>query len=63
MYVDTLFVCKATAFMILFTGQYNVINPAGGFLVEHLPGVAVGSEFTQRAVDTHFPGVGGVSWQ
>src|SRR5690606_19420672 len=23
-YVDTLFVCSATAFMILFTGQYNV---------------------------------------
>lgn len=26
-YVDTLFVCSATAFMILITGQYNVINP------------------------------------
>lgn len=33
-YVDTLFVCTATALMILFTGQYNVVDPAGGFLVE-----------------------------
>jgi len=58
-YVDTLFVCTATAFMILFTGQYNVVNPAGGFLVEHLPGVPIGSEYTQQAVNTHFPALGG----
>ncbi|MFB9862180.1 alanine/glycine:cation symporter family protein [Rufibacter immobilis] len=58
-YVDTLFVCTATAFMILFTGQYNVVNPEGGFLVENLPGIPVGSEFTQMAVNTHFPGLGG----
>ncbi|MGV3640065.1 MAG: alanine/glycine:cation symporter family protein, partial [Adhaeribacter sp.] len=58
-YVDTLLVCTATALMILFTGKYNVLNPAGGFLVEQVPGVAVGSEFTQLAVDAHFPGLGG----
>jgi AGCS family alanine or glycine:cation symporter len=58
-YVDTLFVCTATAFMILFTGQYNVINPAGGFLIENMPGVAVGSEYTLQAVNTHFPALGG----
>lgn len=58
-YIDTLFVCTATAFMILFTGQYNVLNPDGGFLVENMPGVAVGPEFTQRAVDTYFPPIGG----
>ncbi|MGA0555698.1 alanine/glycine:cation symporter family protein [Larkinella sp. VNQ87] len=58
-YVDTLFVCTATAFMILFTGQYNVLNPEGGFLVEHIPGAAVGGEYTQRAVNTHFPSLGG----
>ncbi len=57
-YVDTLLVCSATAFMILFTGQYNVTNPAGGFLVENLPGVAMGPEFTQQAVNTHFPTLG-----
>jgi AGCS family alanine or glycine:cation symporter len=58
-YVDTLFVCTATAFMILFTGQYNVLNPAGGFLIENLPNVAVGPQFTQQAVNTHFPALGG----
>lgn len=58
-YVDTLFVCTATAFMILFTGQYNVVNPQGGFLVENIPGVPIGSEYTQYAVNTHFPSLGG----
>jgi AGCS family alanine or glycine:cation symporter len=58
-YVDTLFVCSATAFMILFTGQYNVVNPAGGFLMENVPGVAFGAAYTQQAVNTHFPALGG----
>lgn len=57
-YVDTLFVCSATAFMILFTGQYNVVNPEGGFIVENAPGVAFGSAFTQEAINTHFPALG-----
>jgi AGCS family alanine or glycine:cation symporter len=57
-YVDTLFVCTATAFMILFTGQYNVINPNGGFIVENLPGAEIGAEYTQYAVNSHFPSLG-----
>ncbi|OKL38682.1 alanine/glycine:cation symporter family protein [Pontibacter flavimaris] len=57
-YVDTLFVCTATAFMILFTGQYNVVNPEGGFVVENLPGVPFGPEYTQAAVNTYFPTLG-----
>ncbi|GGZ31871.1 putative sodium/proton-dependent alanine carrier protein YrbD [Echinicola pacifica] len=57
-YVDTLFVCTATALMILFTGQYNVIHPEGGFLVENLPGVEFGAEYTQYAVATQFPSIG-----
>ena len=57
-YVDTLFVCTATAFMILFTGQYNVINPEGGFIVENLPGAKIGAEYTQYAVNAHFPSLG-----
>lgn len=58
-YVDTLFVCTATAFMILFTGQYNVINPEGGFLIENIPGANYGPEYTQHAVNAHFPNLGG----
>lgn len=57
-YLDTFLVCSATAFIILFTGQYNVANPAGGFFVEHLPGVEAGSAYTQYGVNTHFPSLG-----
>ncbi len=32
-YIDTLFICSATAIMILSTGLYNVQNPAGGFFL------------------------------
>ena len=61
-YVDTLFVCTATALMILFTGMYNVteVNEAGqptSLLVENLPGVDYNG-FTQAAVSHHFPGFG-----
>lgn len=57
-YVDTWFVCTATAFMILLTGKYNVVNPAGGFLVEQAPGIPTGPGFTQAAVDSVVPGFG-----
>src|SRR5690606_37070371 len=56
-YVDTMLVCTATGFMILFTGQYNVANEIGGFIVENIPGVAIGPEYTQSAISTHFPTV------
>ncbi|PRD46402.1 alanine/glycine:cation symporter family protein [Sphingobacterium haloxyli] len=58
-YVDTLFVCTATAFMILFTGQYNVTDPEGGFLVQNLhESIQAGPEYTQHAVAKHFPLLG-----
>lgn len=59
-YIDTLLVCTATAFMILITGAYNVHNPDGGFLVQNLgTGLAANSPaFTQLAVDSMMPGVG-----
>lgn len=57
-YLDTWLICSATAFMILLTGKYNVVNPAGGFLRENLPGVAYGPAFTQLAVDSVHSGFG-----
>ena len=57
-YVDTLLVCSATAFMILGTGMYNVVNPAGGFLHQGLDGAVAGPDFPQAAVDSIFPGWG-----
>lgn len=58
-YIDTLFVCTATAFMILFTGKYNVNNPSetGKFITENIPGVDY-TGFTQAAVSNHFPAFG-----
>ncbi len=58
-YVDTLFVCTATAIMILSTGSYNVMNlDQSGFITELIPGIEKGN-FTQTAVNTFLPGVGG----
>ena len=57
-YVDTLGVCTATGLMVLLTGQYNVVDGKGGFLVANLPGVEHGPLYTQRAVDTVLPGFG-----
>ena len=57
-YVDTLLVCSATAFMLLSTGMYNVKNPAGGFLRERLYDVEPGAGYTQAALESLFPGFG-----
>ncbi|WP_397539691.1 alanine/glycine:cation symporter family protein [Rummeliibacillus pycnus] len=59
-YLDTFLVCTATAFMILFTGMYNVQldNGKGKFLVENIPGIDAGTAYTQAAVDAAFP-IGG----
>lgn len=63
-YVDTLFVCSATAFMILITGQYNIQGTleAGQFLVQNLPAdVSInGPAFTQLAVSSIFGSFGTV---
>ncbi len=57
-YVDTLLVCTATAFMLLATGKYNVVGPTGETLYENLPGVEAGPAFTQAAVESVLPGFG-----
>lgn len=62
-YVDTLFVCTATALMILFTGTYNVVADFGAngevtkYLVDHV-GAVKADGFTQAAVSQQFPGFG-----
>lgn len=59
-YVDTLFVCSATAFMILLTGMYNTSDGAGGYLFNNpaLSNAEPGPIFTQSAIDTLIPGFG-----
>jgi alanine or glycine:cation symporter, AGCS family len=57
-YVDTWFVCSATAFMILITGMYNVTPEGKAPIVQTLGDVEPGPIFTQKAVETVFPGFG-----
>lgn len=58
-YVDTLFVCTATAIMILSTGAYNVLGADGStFITENLPGVDYGCQYTISAINSVFPGFG-----
>lgn len=57
-YVDTLFVCSATGFMILMTGSYNVHGVNGAMIVENLPGFEIGPIYTQTEVDSLIPGFG-----
>ena len=57
-YVDTLLVCTATAFMILLTGLYNVEDPQGGYLHQGLAGIEAGPAYVQSAFDTILPGFG-----
>lgn len=63
-YIDTLFVCSATAFMILSTGMYNVKGPGDDLIVNHgvyylqdgVRHVDGSAMYTQAAVDKAFSG-------
>ncbi len=57
-YVDTLLICTATAFMILMTGLYNVNGADGVMLYEGLLGFEAGPAYVQSAFDTVLPGFG-----
>ena len=54
-YIDTLFVCTATALMILLTGTYNVFDGKGQAIVSNLAGVGAadaGALYTQKALSS-----------
>ncbi|MEW6369440.1 MAG: alanine/glycine:cation symporter family protein [Pseudomonadota bacterium] len=59
-YVDTLFVCSATAFMLLITGQYNVEGPNGAAMYTGVQGVASGPGYVQTALENTMPGFGAI---
>ncbi|WP_305823761.1 alanine/glycine:cation symporter family protein [Massilia brevitalea] len=59
-YVDTLFVCSATAFMLLITGQYNVEGPNGVAMYTGVHGVASGPGYVQVALENVMPGFGAI---
>ncbi|BFM14458.1 alanine/glycine:cation symporter family protein [Maricurvus nonylphenolicus] len=59
-YVDTLFVCTATALMILITGSYNVHGADDQLLVNNLNATLAANSpaYTQAAMESIFPSVG-----
>lgn len=59
-YIDTMVVCSATAFLILSTGAYNVHDPAmpAQWIVANVPGLEAGPRFVQQAVESALPGFG-----
>ncbi|XQW86870.1 alanine/glycine:cation symporter family protein [Thalassotalea piscium] len=60
-YIDTLFICTATAFMILITQSYNVqLEGQSSFIVQNIAGdIAANSPaFTQIAVESVLEGFG-----
>jgi len=59
-YIDTLFVCSATAFMIIITGTYNVHGVGDAFIIQNVASdiAANGPLFTQLAVESVFTGIG-----
>ncbi|WP_434353436.1 alanine/glycine:cation symporter family protein [Psychrobacter sp. HD31] len=62
-YVDTLFVCSATAFMILSTGMYNIKGSLeNGFLVQNVDAATEISSpaFTQMAMNSTFGSFGDI---
>lgn len=61
-YVDTLFVCTATALMIITTGMYNVVDKTTGeVLVANAPEIGADfSSFTQSAICSAIGPVGGI---
>ena len=59
-YIDTLFVCSATGFMLLITGLYNVEGPSGEFLHHGVAGVAAGPGYVQTAMEQMMPGFGAI---
>ncbi|MFJ7971867.1 alanine/glycine:cation symporter family protein [Psychrobacillus sp. NPDC096389] len=59
-YIDTIVVCTATAFMILVTGMYSVTPIGKEPLVQTMGNIEPGPIYTQQAVETVFPGYGGL---
>ncbi len=63
-YIDTIFVCSATAFMILITGMYNVKGADGALIVDNgvyytqagVKHVDGSPTYTQAAIDKAFSG-------
>lgn len=60
-YVDTFMVCTGTAFVMLLTKCYNVVDErTGAMIVEYVPHLEKGAAFTQAAVEPLLAGGAGI---
>lgn len=59
-YIDTIVVCTATAFMILISGMYSVTPEGKAPIVDNMKGIDAGPIYTQSAVEAVLPGFGGI---
>ncbi|UVY85017.1 alanine:cation symporter family protein [Brachybacterium sp. NBEC-018] len=59
-YIDTLFVCTATAFLLISTNAFHVTDPEGNVIYEGITdsSVEAGPAFPQIGFDSVFPGFG-----
>jgi len=61
-YIDTLLICSATAFMILITGMYKVYDSTANVVMDGMGLASTMNEYgpinTQMAIDSHIPGFG-----
>jgi AGCS family alanine or glycine:cation symporter len=57
-YIDVLLICMATGLMMVVSGKYNVSDGSGGYIINNMPGVPVGANWVQEAIDTLLPGWG-----
>ncbi|ALC82322.1 MULTISPECIES: alanine/glycine:cation symporter family protein [Bacillus] len=62
-YIDTLFVCSATALMILFTNSFNTVDAGGNPIASNVLGadgalIEGTAQYTQEAVESVIPGFG-----
>ncbi len=59
-YIDTLFICSATGFMLLITGLYNVEASTGEAIYTGVASVAAGPGYVQTAMEGIMPGFGNI---
>jgi len=59
-YIDTMLICSATAFMLLAPGLYNVEAADGSLLYSGMAGIAAGPGYVQAAMENLLPGVGAI---
>ncbi|MGY0411988.1 alanine/glycine:cation symporter family protein [Staphylococcus sp. mip270_02] len=57
-YITTIIICSATAFMILITGMYNIQLENGTIVKDNIGNVEAGASNVQMSIETLFPGFG-----